>query len=247
MKPVKLVLFILGAISIFCGLSCRRSVEPGTVANEEASFGIVPLKVGNYWEYKTYASREDSSTGLEIGRASWKVTRTSLDPSHVNQGPLFHRVFINPYDNSRSEFEWLYRNYTDGLYQMGGTMPSDSTYTKILLYRYPVQKGETWKSPYLVYDLQQRKYLIPDTIVYTCVDTNAAFETPLGKFSCIVYYHRMIDNEGDAVSKQDIYEYCSKEVGVIGIITLVFDDALQKRFPYSKRVLVATTILDSKN
>jgi hypothetical protein len=223
-------------------------VEPGTVANEEASFGIVPLKVGYYWEYKTYALREDSSTGLEIERASWKVTRTSLDPSHVNQGPLFHRVFINPYDNSRSEFEWLYRNYTDGLYQMGGTMPSDSIYTKILLYKYPAQKGETWKSPHLVYDLQQRKYLIPDTIAYTCVDTNAVFETPLGTFSCVVYYHWESIPEEDVLYRWKIlYEYYAKGIGLVGITKFWYDHFTGQSHPESKRVLVATNVIpDSK-
>lgn len=68
-------------------------------------------------------------------------------------------------------------------------------------------------SPHLVYDLLQMQYTITDTLVYSCADTDAVFSTPVGVFSCTVYYHRIIDNEGDAVSKQDLYEYYSKGVG----------------------------------
>ncbi len=154
---------------------------------------------------------------------------------------------VNPYINTDDSFEWLYRNYDDGLYQMGGTMPTDSIYTKMLLYKYPVQKGETWISPHLVYDLLQEKYMIPDSITYTCIDTNALFETPLGGFSCVVYYHREKLPEEDVLDRwQIIYEYYSIGLGLVGEITCGYHESTQKTYPVSKRILVATNVITSK-
>lgn len=239
-----IVLFSAVVLILLQQTACEQSVEVQPVP-EEISEGILPLRVGYYWEYITYVLREDSSVGLEFSRASYKVIRTSYHPSRINRDLLFHWVFINPYDNNQSQFEWFFRNYDDGLYLMGGRMPTDSISTQILELKYPVKKGESWKTPHLVYNLLERKYMIPDTITYTCVDTNAIFETPLGKFSCVVYYHREKLDE-DVLGKADIYEYYSKEVGAVGSITNSYFDYNQKSYPSFKRVLVKTNVITNE-
>jgi hypothetical protein len=227
-------------------VGCQQSSEPRQLS-EETSNGILPLKVGYYWQYETYALNEDSSTGLEIDRTNYRISRVSFDPSQKNSDALFHRVSVNPYSNADDTFEWLYRNYDDGLYEMGGTMPTDSIYTKLLLYKYPVQKGETWISPHLVYDLAEGKYMVPDSVTYTCVETSAVFETPLGSFSCIVYHHREKLPEEDVLNRwQGIYEYYSTRVGLVGIVTYGYHDSTQTMYPVSRRILVATNTVTSK-
>lgn len=74
---------LLSSFFLLIGLhhmACEQSVEPKPVI-EEVSYGILPLKVGYYWDYKTYALKEDSSTGLEVERINYKITRISFDPS----------------------------------------------------------------------------------------------------------------------------------------------------------------------
>lgn len=120
-------------------------------------------------------------------------------------------------------------------------MPTDSIYTKILLHKYPVQKGDTWRYPNLIYDLRTRQYEILDTITYTCVDTSVDFETPLGKFTCVVYFHRE-QVEEDVLVKHDVYEYYSVKVGAVGVITSNYFESNKQTIPSSKRVLVATNV-----
>lgn len=241
---VTILLLSIVALILLQQMACEQSVEVQPVP-EEISQGILPLKVGYDWEYKTYKLREDSSVGFEIDRAKFAIIQTSKHPSQIINDTFFHRVFINPYDNTQSEFEWLYRNFDDGLYTMGGKMPTDSIFTKILQLRYPVKKGETWRTPHLVYNLIERKYMIPDTITYTCVDTNVVFETPVGSFACIVYFHReKLDD--DVVGKADIYEFYSKEIGLVGTVTNSFFESDQRSYPNSKKVLVGTNVITNK-
>jgi hypothetical protein len=226
----------------FCSLlSTCTHVSGPEQPDEQTSLGIIPLKVGYYWNYATFALSEDSSIGPQNGSAKFEIVRISINPTGGET--LFHWADVNPNTNRPSDFEWLYRNQSDGLYMFGGKMPTDSIFTRILLYKFPVAKGETWMSPHLVYDLLQMRYTIPDTLVYKCVDADAEFDTPVGVFSCTVYYHRIIDNEGDVVSTQDLYEYYAKGVGHVGTVTLTYAGPLKKMVPLSRTVLTETNII----
>jgi hypothetical protein len=226
----------------FCSLlSTCTHVSGPEQPDGPTSLGIIPLKVGYSWNYTTYSLREDSTVGPVIGPTKFEIVRTSVNPTDGET--LFHMAYVDANTNQPSDFEWLYCNHDDGLYLMGGKMHTDSVYTRILLYKFPVLKGETWRSPHLVYDLLQKRYTITDTLIYSCVDTDTVFITPLGVFSCAVYYHRIIDDEGDAVSKQDLFEYFAKEVGHVGTVTLTYDDALRKSFPNSRTVLMRTSVV----
>lgn len=239
------VLQVLFTVIILQQAGCEKAVGPPDQEPEEVSPGILPLKVGYSWEYQTYALNEDSTIGPAQGRDKFKVIRTSLDSSQSGGDVLFHRVYVDPYTNTESEFEWLFRNYEDGLYAMGGRMTTDSIYTRLLYLKYPVKKGESWKSPHLIYHLIEQRYTIQDSIAYTCIDTNTVFETSTGRFSCVVYYHREKWDDGDATSTRDIYEYCSKEVGIIATITSIVDNS-GKSYPYSRRILIETNVFANK-
>lgn len=235
-KSGLVAIFVLASALVNCHHSTEPEPDP---IDNVVSQGIHPLKVGYYWHYKTVALNEDSTEGNEIEQVRFEITRRSSNPQ-IPDEPLFHKVFVNPYTNGRSEFEWLYRNYDDGLYLMGGKMSTDSVYAGIRLFKHPAAKGESWTSPHLLYNLIEREYQIPDSTVYTCIDTNAVFETPLGTFSCVVYYHRELLDE-DVSAKSDLYEYYSSEVGLVGIVTMSYFN--QQTFPKSKRILVGTNAL----
>jgi hypothetical protein len=209
---------------------------------EYVSNGIRPLKVGYYWEYKTYIARPDSTLGAQIGHAKYKVARMSVGTAAARSDTLFHVVWVNPSTNQQDTYEWFFRNYPDGLYIMGGRMPTDSVYTALHYLRYPVTAGETWMCPHLVYEPNESKYMIADTSTFRCVDTNARFETPVGTFFCVVYNH-LQKSDPDVGADEDIYEYYSKNVGKVGSVTYNYFESLGERHIQSKTILVGTNVM----
>lgn len=225
-------------------IRCDNSVKPEPPNDEEISLGILPLKVGNWWTYRDYDLKPDGSINELIPYTEFNYLIKSSHSITVDNENyvVFGRAWKYTDNENYSTSEWLFRNFNNGLYAMGGKMPTDSIFTKLLKYKYPVQKGEAWKSQNLVYDLYDKKYLILDTVTYTCIDKNVLFETPIGNFSCTVYYHRE-DLDDDVSEKADIYEYYSKDVGLIGTITYGYFEFDQKSIPKFKRILVSTNVL----
>lgn len=236
---ITLLLFVL----LF--FRCDNSVKPEP-PDEEISRGILPLKVGYNWTYRDYDLREDGSINELIPYTEFNYLIKSSSSITVDNKSyvVFGRTWKYTDSDNYSTSEWLFRNFNDGLYAMGGKMPTDSIFTKLLKYKYPVQKGESWESPHLVYDVYDRRYLIYDTITYTCTDTNILFETPIGNFSCTVYYHRE-DLDDDVLAKADIYEYYSADIGLVGVITYSFFEHNQESYPKTKRMLVSTNVLNN--
>ncbi|MBS3944313.1 MAG: hypothetical protein KGZ42_02345 [Melioribacter sp.] len=237
------LLLITLSFPILLSLSCENSLEPDLPNKSEISRGILPLKVGYYWIYRDYDLKADGSINEFIPYTEFKYLIKSSSLITVDNASyvVFDRTWKYTNSENYSTSEWLFRNFDNGLYTMGGKMPTDSIFTKLLKYKYPVQKGESWGSPNLVYDLYDRKYLIYDTVKYTCTDTNAVFETPIGSFSCTVYYHRE-DLDDDVSGKLDIYEYYSKDVGLVGSMTFGYFEDNQKIIPKFKRILISTNV-----
>jgi len=246
-KYITSFIIIIIIILIFSQGSCSNPVEPvnnNDTVKAEVSNGILPLKVGYYWKYKNYNLREDSSIAGEGIDDEYKITKYSKITLGDTNYVVFHSIY-GYLDSTGYIFdsdEWYLKNFHDGLYLMGGNYEADSIYAKLIWYKYPVKKGESWQSPHLVYNLIQNKYLIEDTVSYTCIDTSAIFNTPLGNFKCVVYYHRWVDNEGDAMSIWDIYDYYSYNMGLVGELTYEPDPTTQKDIPLYKKVLTQTNV-----
>jgi hypothetical protein len=232
--------------------SCNKEnlVEPEQPKVEETSNGILPLKVGYYWKYKNYYLKEDGSIANEDLEDEYMITKSSSINVNNESYIVFHRIYgyldpvIAAYRYGIDE--WLFRNFDNGIYQMGGKYKTDSIYTKLIWYKYPVRKGETWKSPHLTYYPIEAKYMIADSITFTCTDTNAVFETPLGNFNCVVYYHREKQDE-DVAALLDIYEYYSYGIGLVGRKIYSYFPFDQKSYPKSKRLLYETNVITNKN
>jgi hypothetical protein len=117
----------------------------------------------------------------------------------------------------------------------------DSFYTSFLYLKYPVQKGEVWQRPFLIFNTLDQTFSIPDTQIYRCLDTNASFATPLGTYRCIVYQH-MEPIEEIPGKQYDIIEYYAPGVGKVGEVRYIYSEATHDRFPIQKNVLVTTTV-----
>ena len=243
-------------------MGCKdNSVRPEPIM-EDGSYGILPLKVGNTWEYQQYVLKKDGSILKEGNRIRYKIIGTSYDPSHKILEPVYNMSleWLDTTYNPAWQLDPLtpfLRNYNDGLYIMGGRETAmdgytpDTLYTKILNLKYPVYKSEKWRSPGLsnsfFFPLNE-PYLIKDTTTYICVTTDAKFETPVGIFSCIVYYHRYrLTTSDDEVGPYDIYEYYCENVGLVAVVTNKYDDYYKQSYPLYKKVLISTNVINNKN
>ena len=125
---------------------------------------------------------------------------------------------------------------------MGGLGPLDTIYTKLQYLIYPVQKGRTWMTPHLVYNPRDGKFQVPDSVAYSCADTSGLFETPVGRFVCVVYNHIETLEEVPGTLR-DVYDYYAIGVGKVGTVTYNYIVSTQKRYPLSKSLLVGTNVI----
>lgn len=238
--------FLLLLPVLFTQISCSNIVEP-IVPKEESSNGILPLQVGYYWKYKNYYLKSDGSISGEGIEEDYRITKYSSIRFGTEEYKVFHRIsgYFDPTINQYryGSDEWLLRNFDSGLYLMGGKYRNDSIYTKLIWYKYPVKKGDTWKSPHLVYDLVEQKYIIKDSTTYTCTETDALFETPLGSFTCIVYYHRVRIHDYDVDDTKDYYEYYKSGIGKVGVVTYRYDVKEKYSYPIMKSILFETNVI----
>jgi hypothetical protein len=144
-----------------------------------------PLAEGNYWQrvQHVYTDGEIDETFTDTGRIVVEAVRpvqvagTSYTAAVVRvilPGEIPERVAVP---------EW---NGPEGLYKLGLYAPDDTVLTAPqLLYKYPVEVGERWAVPRLVYDPYAGEITVRDTLLYTCVATDEPFETPLGTFEAV--------------------------------------------------------------
>jgi hypothetical protein len=256
--PRSSAFFLLLLIIIVLALnSCNHSTLPEPFI-EEGSYGIVQLKVGNIWEYNWEKFSRDSII-INERKLRYVVTERSFDPKKKIVEPVYGVSTVYFYNNEwglPSLSVYFYRNYNDGLYIMGGKEPAnigyppDTLYTKILRLKYPVSKGDKWRGPgktemsfsFPLYE----PFLLTDTTTFTCLNIDAKIETPLGIFSCIVYFRSYIPQD-DVNQILDIYEYYSANVGLVAIITKQRKHQDLKSYPYSQQMLITTNFINNKN
>ncbi len=220
--------------------SCNNIEPEEIVIHETENNGLVPLKVGNYWKYKVDWLKEDGSFSYAGWPYEAKITGQILSSLAQNDRPRYKRVYVNKFGNV-DPFEWFYRNEEDGLYLMGGKNTNDSAFVKLLYLKYPVKKGETWLYTDLFFDVYEEKYILDEPIQYTCIDTAAIFDTPLGSFKCIVYYCRE-EIASDVSAEHDVYSYYAPNIGLVGIVTNSYFKGWNKSFPKTKTYLVETNV-----
>ena len=222
--------------------SCKKPTEPPPREDgptQELSPGIMPLKVGYYWDYEELLLDDDSSVLSVNDSYRYQIAEAVRTPEY-QPDLLYVRQLVYP-DNSADPVEWLFRNYEDGLYLMGGRTETDTLYEKLLFLRFPVDTGTSWPTQNLVYNFMDEKFYLRDTITYTCVDTNTLFAAKIGPIHCVVYFHREDSPEPDVRASYEIYDYFSPEIGLVGRMKYSIIP-LRGRFPRFLLTLTSTNV-----
>lgn len=215
------ILFIILFLTIACEKNPTEIVptKKNPTRVEEVD-GLIPFNVGNSWSYIQYVCSDSACNNVFQGLTDSAIFKISEKKDVEIEGKLYNaaiREIYFPSTGQTSDYKWLFFNQVDGLYLLGGISSSDTLLKRILQLKYPVNAGESWQVPRLVYDLIERRFLIEDTLTYTCISTNEQFETPAGAFDCYVYHHR-IRPADDINDYWDYYEYYNLEIGHVGTI-----------------------------
>ena len=107
---------------------------------------------------------------------------------------------------------WLYLNNNEGLNIVGGVSKYDTTTTKYVERKFPVNAGDSWEIQELEFEPFQ--FVFSDTVVVSCIATDEPFETPAGTFQCYVY--RYIKPLQHASGKREHFVYYTPGIGLVG-------------------------------
>lgn len=202
---------------------------------------LVPLAVGNYWEYHRWYSdpalsdtvREEVLGQHEVGlegttytaygyrhlfreESGWTIPNDGA-PAQTADAAVGSMLYTQR--SSPPDYQWLRANGEKGLISFGGLSPTDTLIVEALQYKYPTQVGDEQEYPTLSYDFNERQFSIQDTITIETVGTNETFESEWATYEgCYVYRIPEIGRE-DAVYWWDHFVYIKPGIGVVAIHT----------------------------
>ena len=174
---------------------------------------LIPLAVGNYWEYE--------STYLDVLKDTirYEVTAEVQVPIGDTSYTAYAANFV-PFPPDLDPYYWLRRNGAQGLYTMGGISDTDTLLINELEYKLPSEVGETIQSPQLSFSFDRFEFYISDTLSITLIDDNREIVTSAGKFECFVYKFKIdFFEEGVIFTTWDYYLYYSTGIGLIAQIS----------------------------
>jgi hypothetical protein len=142
-----------------------------------SSIELFPLITGSWWEYRDSVPANDS---VFVSRMEATYLRDTLVAA------VSKKIIALQWTNL-AEYGVIYEAYTDanGMVLLGGKSPSDTIYNPQLLYRYPIQKGDSWSYTTLNYNATDSVFYLAETATLTCTDTLAYVTVPAGIFECI--------------------------------------------------------------
>lgn len=196
--------FIL-ILCLFAGCGLLGSDDERILSDE-----LMPLEVGNLWEYEV---RNHLFQNPVVDTIRYEVTsevQVALEGTSNNA----YAFNLLPFTEGMTEYHWLYRNTVDGLYLMGGIAETDTLFIDSIDKKYPAETGETWESPQVSFSRSDLEFYISDTLKITVVDTDRKVETMAGTFQCYVY-HFEADQGEDVASNAQIFQFYSPGVGLI--------------------------------
>jgi hypothetical protein len=203
MGAKKLISLILSSSLVLWVTTCKKDFSATNTSTKIESDVLIPLKVGNYWNYEaTYYSSTDSV------RYAVKERLTVHYEGH------HYEAFFAAYNNANPNPRWLYWNGADGLYSMGGLSETDTMIFPVLQFKYPVEKGETWEVSRMVYNLVEQRFYIKDTLTYTCIDNDSSIVTPSATFQTVAYMFKVSQGD-DVLLKEKHFFYYAPRIGLI--------------------------------
>ncbi len=171
---------------------------------------LMPLEVGNYWVYQIWPFIQPDTVIEEITR---KVPVTIAGVTY--EAFAFSQLY--PVKGSRPPLEWLYWNGPCGLYWLGGISPTDTLFYKTLLFKYPAEVGESWKTVRIGY-ADGIGFYFTDTITVSLISKNETITTPAGDFNAYVYSYRKRPSD-DVYWPWDYYHYFIPALGRVAYTT----------------------------
>ena len=228
MRILYLPLILINLMLLLNITGCKK--EPVNDNNVEEPEFLVPLEVGNYWEYVDY-----TFSGDEIIEGLTDSIRMEItDEMTMNyEGEVYtaavRSIFYPVWNDEADPIKWLFWNGENGVYLLGGISPTDMFISKIFRYKYPADVGEEWQWYRLACRYVDLKFTLSDTLTITCVGKNEPFETRAGTFKCYVYNYQRLPAE-DVSEKWDYYLYYAPGIGKVGsIIRSTLDNSIKFR------------------
>ena len=151
---------------------------------------IVPLAVGNYWEYIDSTFFND--TLFVVDTAKLGITGKINIEYQGNNYDVFYWNWFNTNINppQPEPTKWLIRNQADGLWEYGMLNDTDTLLLQNLSLKFPVNIGDTW--PIMAYSITDTNISVSDTLTMECLDIDKEYITPSGTFQCYVYKYQWV-------------------------------------------------------
>lgn len=204
MKIRILIFVLLSSLVLLAGCDLFNNEQ------EKSIDELMPLAVGNYWEYEYNRRSFKDTLRYEVAT---EIQVPWGDTSYTAYG--YNRVPLPP---EIPEFYWLYRNGEAGLYLMGGMADTDTLYTQYVNKPWPAGEGQIWDIPRLAFSRDSLKFYVSDTLQVTLIDTDREIETPAGTFECYVYKYT-VSLADDVRLNSDYFMYYSPGVGLVAQIS----------------------------
>lgn len=202
---ITLLFFMIAIFIIYCDDNLNKSEEE-EICKKYGADVLLPSELGNKWEYQIWSDFND-----KLDTVTYSITDTLT----VEYNGIKYHCFIPHWSNQDEKINWLYCNGQDGLYMIGGFTEEDTLIKPVLQFKYPVNEGETWEVPGMVYH-PIAKFIIKDTLTVQCTNINQEYIVPVDTFYTIVY--KFNKNIGDDLPEESYYNYYYPSVGIIGNI-----------------------------
>ena len=205
-------------IFAFLFFSCCKSPTGNNKGDECKKFveGILyPLAEGNYWarQLQSYYAGQLEPEWTDTVR----IIVEEMLPVKVGGGAYLTGMIRVVYRGDIPDLTGILRwNGPQGFYTLGMVAPTDTFITEpVLEYKYPVEVGESWQVPVLVYNPYEGGIFFGDTLTYACAAEDEPFATPLDTFQTVVYHYYYHPVE-DVLAYWHFFQYVAPGVGPVG-------------------------------
>lgn len=210
---MKTCLFTLLIILTFITSCDFLNNEPKKLSGE-----LIPLAVGNYWDYhRWYISPNIADTIREE-----IFSEHSFVIEGVEQQVYGYQRYNVAIANPEIEYQWLRMNDEEGSHIVGGISSTDTLIQKSIYYKYPESVGQSWDFFAASYNFNSSTFFVIDTIAIEVISLNDTFETEFASYkNCYVYRYSEI-GQGDGVFHWHHYIYIKPGIGIVGVETRDF-------------------------
>jgi len=222
---ISIIIFLFNLLITGCSDLSIDNVSEGTLTIE--SPGIIPLKIGNTWQYKIYEYANDTSYFNREYEIS--ISENNLLILNGEETNTFNFNFMHALRNEIRPVDWYYSNSNEGLRFYGGKTSSETYKCNWLRLKYPCTINDSWDFLFL-YGYSDGSIGEISNQIITCIDTNRSFITPLQTFECFVYSYNDEEDHGDYKMRYEINEFYKPFVGLIGINIYYFDTSTDEKF-----------------